>query len=50
VPVTIQDLLDASHPLNAQEELASAQAAAGIVPVEAVRSYEPASTGELGLG
>ena len=37
VPVTIQDLLDASHPLSVQEELAAAQAAAGTVPVEAMR-------------
>jgi len=50
VPVTIQDLLDASHPLSAQEELAAAQAAAGTVPVEAVRSYELTSSTELGLG
>jgi len=50
VPVTLQDLLDASHPLSAQEELAAAQAAAGTVPVEAVRSYELTSSTELGLG
>jgi hypothetical protein len=50
VPVTIQDLLDASHPLSAQEEPAAAQAAAGTVPVEAARSYELTSTAELGLG
>ena len=37
VPVTVQDLLDASHPLSVQEELAAAQAAAGTVPVEATR-------------
>ena len=50
VPVTIQDLLDASHPLSAQEELAAAQAAAGTVPVEAVRSYELTPSAKLGFG
>ena len=50
VPVTIQDLLDASHPLSAQEELAAAQAATGTVPVEAMPSYELTSTAEVGLG
>jgi hypothetical protein len=50
VPVTVQDLLDASHPLSVQEELAAAQAAAGTVPVEAMRPYELTSTAELGLG
>ena len=50
VPVTVQDLLDASHPLSAQEELAAAQAAAGTVPVEAVRSYDLPSSTEVGLG
>jgi hypothetical protein len=50
VPVTIQDLLDASHPLSVQEELAAAQAAAGTVPVEAMPSYELTSTADLGLG
>jgi hypothetical protein len=50
VPVTIQDLLDASHPLRAQEELAAAQAAAGTVPVAAMPSYELTSTTEVGLG
>jgi hypothetical protein len=50
VPVTIQDLLDASHPLSVQEELAAAQAAAGTVPVDATRPYELTSSAELGLG
>jgi hypothetical protein len=50
VPVTIQDLLDASHPLSVQEELAAAQAAAGTVPVEAMRPYELTSRTDLGLG
>ena len=50
VPVTVQDLLDASHPLSAQEELAAAQAAAGTVPVRAARSYELTSSTDLGLG
>ena len=50
VPVTIQDLLDASHPLSVQEELAAAQAAAGTVSVEAMPSYELTSTAEVGLG
>ncbi len=50
VPVTIQDLLDASHPLSVQEELAAAQAAAGTVPVEAMPSHELTSTAEVGLG
>jgi hypothetical protein len=50
VPVTIQDLLDASHPLSAQDELAAAQAAAGTVPVEPMRPHELTSPADLGLG
>jgi hypothetical protein len=50
VPVTVQDLLDASHPLSAQEELAAAQASAGTVPLETMRPYELTSSAELGLG
>ena len=50
LPVTVQDLLDASHPLSMQEELAATQAAAGTVPVEAMPSYELTSVAEVGLG
>jgi hypothetical protein len=50
VPVTIQDLLDPSHPLSVQEELAAAQTAASTVPVEAMPSCEPTTTAEVGLG
>jgi hypothetical protein len=49
VPVTVQNLLDASHPLSAQEELAATRAAAGTVPVDALYSYELTSSSGLGL-
>ena len=50
VPITLRELLDASHPLSASEELAAAQLSAGSAPTATAPPVEASLATEVGLG
>lgn len=50
VPITLGELLDASHPLSVSEELAAAQLSAGSAPAATALPVEASLATEVGLG
>jgi hypothetical protein len=50
VPITLGELLDASHPLSVSEELAAAQLSAGSTPTATAPLVEASLATDVGLG